>query len=86
VTQRYNREYVHPEPNRLETNYAPFGGDVEDRIVDHTGYRGAYNTMGGSHTWRGGNLPIGWEREPGYGGPYDREFRGYGRDYYGPRR
>ena len=39
VTQRYNMEYVHPEPNRLETNYAPFGGDTEDRIVDATGYR-----------------------------------------------
>lgn len=87
VTQRYNREYVHPEPNRLETNYAPFGGDVEGRIVDPSGYRGSYNTMGGSRTWRGGNLPVGWERGPGYGGRYDREFRGYGRDdYYGPRR
>jgi hypothetical protein len=29
----------------------------------------------------------GWEREASYGGDrYDREFRGYGRDYYGPRR
>lgn len=89
VTQRYNREYVHPQPNRLETNYAPYGGDVEGRMVDYTGYQGAYNTMGGSRTWRGGNLPMGWEREPGYGyggGRYDREFRGYGRDYYGQRR
>ncbi len=38
VTQRYNREYLHPQPNRLETNYSPFGGDVEGRIVDPTGY------------------------------------------------
>ena len=46
-----------------------------------------YATQGGSRTWRGGNLPMGWEREAGYGGGrYDREFRGYGRDYHGPRR
>jgi hypothetical protein len=86
VTQRYNMEYVHPQPNRLETNYSPFGGDVEGRIVDPTGYWGAYNTTGGSRTWRGGGLPVGWERGPGYGDRYDREFRGYGRDYHGPMR
>ena len=85
VTQRYNREYVHPEPNRLETNYAPFGGDVDGRVVDSTGYWRPYATMGGSRTWRGGNLPMGWERGPGYG-RYDRSFRGYGRDYDGPMR
>lgn len=85
VTQRYNMEYVHPQPNRLETNYAPFGGDVEDRIVDPAGYRGSYNTTGGSRTWRGGGLPVGWEREA-RGDRYDRGFRGYGRDYRGPRR
>ncbi len=85
VTQRYNMEYVNPQPNRLETNYAPFGGDVEDRIVDSTGYWNAYNTIGGSRTWRGGALPMGWEREADHA-RYDREFRGYGRDYYGPMR
>ena len=82
VTQRYNIEYVHPGPDRLRTNYAPFGGDVQDRIVDPTGYWRPYSTQGGSRTWRGGGLPLGWEREPGYG----REYRAYGRDFYGPMR
>ena len=85
VTQRYNREYVHPEPNRLETNYAPFGGDYPERIVDSTGYWRPYATQGGSHTMRGGGLPVGWEREADYA-RYDREFRGYGRDFQGPMR
>lgn len=85
VTQRYNMEYVRPEPNRLETNYAPFAGDVEDRVVDATGYWRPYHTVGGSRTWRGGGLPVGWEREPEYT-RYDRAFRGYGPDYYGPMR
>ncbi|HEX2077807.1 MAG TPA: hypothetical protein VHG08_08865 [Longimicrobium sp.] len=85
VTQRYNREYVYPEPDRLEVNYAPFGGDVEGRVVDSTEYWRPYATLGGSRTWRGGGLPMGWERGPGYGG-YDRGFRRYGRDYGGPMR
>ena len=85
VTQRYNREYVRPEPNRLETNYAPFGGDYPERIVDSTGYWNAYSTQGGSHTMRGGGLPMGWEREAS-NARYDTGFRGYGRDYYGPMR
>jgi hypothetical protein len=84
VTQRYNMEYVRPQPNQLRTNYAPFGGDVEDRIVDSTGYWRPYSTQGGSRTWRGGGQPMGWEREPNY--EYDREYRGYGRDFYGPMR
>jgi hypothetical protein len=85
VTQRYNREYVHPEPNQLRTNYTPFGGDFDQRIVDSTGYWGAYSTQGGSRTWRGGGQPMGWEREADYA-RYDRDFRGYGRDFYGPMR
>jgi hypothetical protein len=85
VTQRYNREYVHPEPNRLETNYASFGGDFEGRIVDPTGYWRPYSTQGGSRTMRGGGLPMGWEREADHA-RYDAGFRGYGRDYYGPMR
>ena len=35
-------------------------------------------------TWRGGGLPMGWEREPSY--DYGREYRGYGRDFNGPMR
>ena len=85
VTQRYNREYVHPQPNRLETNHAPFGGDFDQRIVDATGDWRPYVTQGGSRTWRGGGLPMGWEREADYA-RYDVDFRGYGRDYYGPMR
>lgn len=85
VTQRYNREYVHPEPNQLRTNYTPFGGDFEDRIVDSTGYWRPYVTRGGSHTMRGGGLPVGWEREADYA-RYDRPYRGYGGDFYGPMR
>ena len=85
VTQRYNQEYMHPRPNQLRTNYTPFGGDVEGRIVDSTGYWQPYATQGGSHTWRGGGMPMGWEREADYR-RYDREFRGYGRDFYGPMR
>ena len=85
VTQRYNMEYLRPEPNRLRTNYAPFGGDFPGRIVDSTGYWRPYATQGGSRTWRGGGQPMGWEREADYG-RYDREYRGYGRDFYGPMR
>jgi hypothetical protein len=84
VTQRYNREYVHPTPARYQTNYNAFGGDQEGRIVDVTGYWRPYNTIGGSRTMRGGGMPIGWEREANY--RYDTEFRGYGRDFYGPMR
>lgn len=83
--QRYNREYVHPEPNQLRTNYTPFGGDFDERIVDSTGYWRPYSTQGGSNTMRGGGLPVGWEREASYA-RYDREYRGYGRDFYGPMR
>jgi len=85
VTQRYNRDYVHPQPNQLRTNYTPFGGDFDERIVDSTGYWRPYATQGGSRTMRGGGLPVGWEREADYA-RYDREFRGYGRDFYGPMR
>ena len=85
VTQRYNMEYVRPGPNRLETNYMPFGGDFEQRVVDSTGYWRPYSTQGGSRTMRGGGLPMGWEREADYA-RYDAEFRGYGRDFYGPMR
>jgi hypothetical protein len=85
VTQRYNMEYLHPQPNQLRTNYVPFGGDVDERIVDSTGYWRPYSTQGGSSTWRGGGQPMGWEREGAYA-RYDREFRGYGRDFQGPMR
>lgn len=85
VTQRYNREYVYPEPNQLRTNDVPFGGDFDQRIVDGTGYWRQYATQGGSRTMRGGGLPMGWEREAEYA-RYDREFRGYVRDFYGPMR
>lgn len=85
VTQRYNREYVRPEPNQYRENYNAFGGDFDQRIVDSTGYWRPYNTTGGSSTMRGGGLPMGWEREAAYG-RYDEEFRGYGRDFYGPMR
>ena len=85
VTQRYNMEYVRPEPSQLRTNYVPFGGDVRERIVDSTGYWRPYATQGGSRTWRGGGLPMGWEREADRT-RYDGQFRGYGRDFYGPMR
>jgi hypothetical protein len=85
VTQSYNREYVNPEPNRYRENYNAFGGDFDQRIVDSTGYWRPYNTTSGSRTMRGGGLPMGWEREASYG-RYDEEFRGYGRDFYGPMR
>lgn len=84
VTQRYNRDYVHPGPQRYAENYVSFGGDREDRIVDATGYWRPYATIGGSRTMRGGGMPMGWEREANY--RYDTEFRGYGRDFYGPMR
>jgi hypothetical protein len=85
VTQRYNVEYVRPEPNQLRTNYMPFGGDSEDRIVDSTGYWRPYATQGGSRTWRGGGMPMGWEHEA-HRSRYDTGFRGYGRDFLGPMR
>ena len=85
VTQRYNREYVYPEPNRLATNYTPFGGDARGRIVDATGYWRPYTTQGGSRTMRGGGPPMGWEREADRT-RYDAGFRGYGRDCHGPMR
>ncbi|HEX8391466.1 MAG TPA: hypothetical protein VF665_03830 [Longimicrobium sp.] len=85
VTQRYNRDYVNPQPNQFRENYNAFGGDFDQRIVDTTGYWRPYNTIGGSSTMRGGGMPMGWEREASYG-RYDEEFRGYGRDFYGPMR
>lgn len=84
VTQRYNLDYVFPEPNLLRTNYVPFGGDFPGRIVDAAGYWRPYETLSGSHTWRGGGLPIGWEREEDYG--RERGYGGYGRDFRGPAR
>ena len=84
VTQRYNREYVYGDEGRRPRNYNPYGGDAPGRIVDAGGYWRPYQTVGGTHTMRGGGWPIGWEREVGRG--YDRGFRGYGRDMYGPMR
>lgn len=84
VTQQYNLDYVFPGPNLLRTNYVPFGGDFPGRIVDAAGYWRPYETLSGSHTWRGGGLPIGWEREE-ESGP-DRGHRRYGRDFRGPAR
>jgi len=85
VTQRYNLEYVRPGPNPLRTNYAPYGGDARGRVVDSTGYWRPYTTQGGSRTWRGGGMPLGWEREAEHA-RYDAGYRGYGRDFYGPMR
>lgn len=85
VTQRYNREYVHPEKYGRPRGYDPYGGDAPERIVDAGGYWRPYATVGGSRTMRGGGRPLGWEHEAG-GGGYDRGFRGYGRDMYGPMR
>ena len=84
VTQRYNLDYVFPEPNLLRANYVPFGGDFPGRIVDAAGYWRPYETLSGSHTWRGGGLPIGWEREEDYG--RERGYGRYGRDFRGPTR
>jgi hypothetical protein len=85
VTQRYNREYLHPRPQERPLNHDPYGGDAAERIVDAAGYWRPYMTVGGTRTMRGGARPLGWEREVG-GGPYDRGFRGYGRDMRGPMR
>ncbi|HEU0014145.1 MAG TPA: hypothetical protein VFQ45_10700 [Longimicrobium sp.] len=85
VTLRYNRDYVRPGPDRYPVNYNPYGGDREQRVGDMTAYWRPYATSGGSRTWRGGGQPVGWEREADHR-RYDRDFRGYGRDYYGPMR
>lgn len=82
VTARYNLDYVRPGPDRHPVNYAPFGGDARGRNVDATGYWRPYLTNGGTRTWRGGDLPVGWESRY----RYDRGFRGYGGDFYGPLR
>lgn len=82
VTQSYNREYVHPKPERNETNYVSYGGDVEGRIVDASGYWRPYHTTLGSRTMRGSGMPVGWEREEAMR-RYDNEFRRYGRDFRG---
>jgi hypothetical protein len=84
VTRSYNRDYVHPEARPRSPGYRPFGGRPE-RIVDADGYQRPYMTVGGTRTMRGGGRPLGWESDAGRG-RYDRGFRGYGRDPYGPAR
>ena len=82
VTARYNLDYVREQhPGERPINYVPYGGDRVGRIVDPGEYQRPYMTTGGSRTWRGGNRPVGWEREdPRYDVDYPR-YRGggYGR-------
>jgi hypothetical protein len=75
VLARYNRDYVHPDRDRLPRNHVAFGGDRGERVGDlRYGYRPCLTT-GGSRTWRGGSQPVGWETA-----------RRYGRDFQGPFR
>jgi hypothetical protein len=80
VTARYNLDYVREQhPGEHPVNYTSYGGDREGRVGDMREYWDQYRTVGGTSTWRGGGLPVGWERESGP--RYDRDYprRGGGR-------
>lgn len=81
VTASYNRDYTYDRPYRgTERNLNPYGGDRIDRIGDMDSYYHPYNTIGGTHTRRGGyQPPMEAPRDPlqdGYARGYDREFGG----------
>ncbi|HEV2149653.1 MAG TPA: hypothetical protein VGR37_19795 [Longimicrobiaceae bacterium] len=59
VTASYNRDYTYDRPYRgTERNYNPYGGDRIGRIGDNQDYLHRYNTIGGTHTSRGGYRPF----------------------------
>lgn len=75
VTARYNAEYVFGDRgDRYPRNYTPFGGDREQRIGDLRYYRQPYTTIGGTHTFRGAPMPMGYGDDYDYA-DYDRDFR-----------
>jgi hypothetical protein len=58
VTARYNRDYTYDRPYRgYRRNFNPYTGDRVERIGDLESYIHPYNTIGGSHTWRGAYQP-----------------------------
>lgn len=68
VTARYNRDYVDPsyrDDERYPVNPYRYMGDRQERIGDIYEYVRPYNTIGGTHTWRGSTRPMGWERGRG---------------------
>ncbi len=76
VTARYNAEYVWGDRgDRYPRNYTPFAGDREQRIGDLRYYRQPYTTIGGTRTFRGSTMPIGYGDDYDYA-DYDRDFRG----------
>lgn len=78
VTASYNRDYVRDQGERYPENYTPYGGDRIGRVGDMREYQRPYQTVGGTRTWRGGGWPMDWAGdEP----RYDRDYRGYGRDF-----
>lgn len=59
VTAGYNRDYTYDRPYRgYERNYNPYGGDRIGRIGDMQDYLHSYDTIGGTHTSRGGFRPL----------------------------
>lgn len=74
VTARYNLDYVEPVPEpRFPHNPNPFT-DSRGPIVGPRAYAQPYQTIGGTRTGRGSDLPIGWER----GRDGNREEQGHG--------
>ncbi|HET7274022.1 MAG TPA: hypothetical protein VFI91_02515 [Longimicrobiaceae bacterium] len=67
VTSRYNADYVYGGRGSIPPpNYNMYTGDRPGRIGDERYYRKPYRTIGGTHTWRGSNEPIGYDYP--YGG------------------
>lgn len=77
VTQPYNIDYVYgARGERYDRNYNMYTGDRPDRMGDARMYRQPYMTTGGTRTFRGADLPTGYDRPdygPTYGGRYPDE-------------